>query len=48
MTRLIWIVVAASVAAAGCGVLGGGDRGAGGAAAAKAMQSIQGRATKQE
>ncbi len=37
MTRLMWIVVAASLVAAGCGVLGGGDRGAGGAATAKPM-----------
>jgi Cu(I)/Ag(I) efflux system membrane fusion protein len=35
MTRLMWVVVAASLAVAGCGVLGGGDRGAKDAAAAK-------------
>ncbi len=37
MTRLLSIVVAASLAVAGCGVLGGGGRGAEGTAAAKAM-----------
>jgi membrane fusion protein, copper/silver efflux system len=37
MTRLMWIVVAVSLAATGCGVLGGGDRGTGGATATKQM-----------
>ena len=37
MTRLLWIVVAAGIAIAGCGVLGGGDHGSKDAAAAKPM-----------
>ena len=37
MTRVIWIVVAASLVVAGCGALGGGGQGARDAAAAKPM-----------
>ncbi len=37
MTRLMWVVVAASLAAVGCGAPDGGERGSGGAAGAKPM-----------